>query len=196
MTAQASDQVTYANEQFLLCGVNGPELFDPAAFGLKPAMPSTACYRGWMANYEVIDQLLLADLYVYHDAGLPAKNRRPNGPTIAGVQPVDPNSPIGFNCLYRGLHLPIVFTGGLLLGRSLVRGLARNMGFHTFWKYEKVVELIFADGRLEVAADKSKVAAKVRTDHVVQGLLGPDITDDQAVRSWIEQSFSLKYTLI
>lgn len=199
MTAQAADSALFKNESFLVCGANGPELVVPSQFGLKPEMPSTACYRGWMANYLIADHIELADLYVFHDAGLPAKNRKPNGPIINGVSPQEPDSPgsaLGFNCLYRGLNFPLLFTGGLLLGRGIVRGLLVNMGFHPFWKFEEVHELIFEQGALLVATDKSEVARTIREKHLVKGILGrPDLSRESEVTEWIEQSFSLRYSI-
>lgn len=194
MTAQAADSALFKGRQFLVCGANGPALLEPERFGLKPEMPSTACYRGWMAEFSIEHQILLADLYVFHDAGLPAKNKRPNGPIINGVSPEDPKSPLGFNCVYRGLNLPLPFTGGLLLGTGLVRGLLVNMGFHAFWKFEEVHELVFRQGQLVSAADKSELARTVRERNLVEGFLGrPDLDRSKEVADWIESSFSLRY---
>lgn len=199
MTAQAADSARLREERFLVCGVNGSELVAPSQWGLKPEMPSTACYRGWMAEYQIDDRIELADLYVFHDAGLPVKNRKPNGPVINGVSPQEPDatgSAIGFNCLYRGLALPIAFTGGILLGAGFVRGLLVNMGFHPFWKFEKVHELIFEQGKLLSCVDKSDVASALREKHLVNGFLGrPDLSRGDKVMAWIEQSFSLRYEI-
>lgn len=199
MTAQATDAVLLHGERFLICGVNGSELADPSQWGLKPEMPSTACYRGWVAEYRIDDRIELANLYVFHDAGLPVKNRKPNGPVINGIAPQEPDasgSAIGFNCLYKDLGLPIQFTGGLLLGTGFVRGLMVNMGFHPFWKFEKVHELMFEQGRVLSCVDKSEVASTVREKHLVNGLPGrPDLSRESEVAAWIDQSFSLQYVI-
>jgi hypothetical protein len=148
-----------------------------------------------MANYSVSDQLVLADLHVFHDAGHPSKNRRPNGPVIAGVAPETSESWVGFNCFYRNLNIQLPFTGGLVLGRSLVRDLIVNMGYHPFWKFEEVYELTFQDGELLAAANRSDVGATIRERHLVEGVMKrPDLTDDAAVRDWIARAFSLSYS--
>ncbi len=196
MTLQAADSALFQSKQFLLCGVNGTKLIEPTLLGLKPEMTSTACYRGWLAEYSIGDQIQLADLYVFHDAGIPARNRKPNGPVINGVSPQEPNSPLDFNCLYKGLNLPLSYTGGLLLGKDLVRDLLANMGFHTFWKFEEVYELIFQNGQLLSAVDKSQIAREIREQHLVKGFLGhPDIRREKKVLEWIKQSFSLRYQI-
>jgi hypothetical protein len=197
MTTQISDGVFFEGTQFALCGCNGNELFEPTRYGLIPTMASTACYRGWMSEYSVAEELLLQDLYVFHDAGLPAKNRRPNGPTINSIPPISPNSLCGFNCLYKDLNLPIPFTGGLLLGDGFVKQSGFNMGFHPYWRYESVIELIFENGKLSRAEDKSSIALEVRNKHLVSGVLGiNEIVGDKEVTRWIEQSFSLSYNLV
>jgi hypothetical protein len=197
VTTQVTDSALFQGDRFLVCGANGTELVEPSQFGLKPAMPSTACYRGWMAEYLLIgQQLQLADLYVFHDAGLPINNRKPNGPVINGVSPQDPKTPLGFNCLYKGLDLPLLFTGGLLLGKDLIRDLLGNTGFHAFWKFEEVHELIFQQGQLTKAVDKSDIARTVRAQHLVKGFLGrPDLSREKEVAEWIEGSFSLRYEI-
>lgn len=194
MTTQMTDGVTYLNESFQICGVNGTELFDPAAHGLNPQAPSTACYRGWMGEYAVTERLLLRDLFVFHDAGLPAKNKTANGPVINGIHPTKPESWGGFNCLYKDVNIPSSFSGGLLVASGFLREFAVNMGYHAFWTYSRVVELIIQDGQLVSAADKSSVAQEIRDKHLVPGFLNrPSVSDDQAVMKWIEESFSLRY---
>lgn len=197
MTTQISDRVDFEGTKFTLCGCNGSELFDPTAYKLTPAAPSTACYRGWTAEFSVQQNLQLKDLHVFHEAGLPAKNKHANGPAINSILPIEPNSWCGFNCLYKDLNLPIQFTGGLLLGDGFIKQSGVNMGYHPFWKYESVFELIFENGNLKCAEDKSTVALAVREKHLVSGILGhKKIVDDAAVARWIEQSFSLNYSLV
>lgn len=195
MTAQIPDLVHFRDQEFVLCGVNGGPLLEPEQFGLNPASPCTACYRGWCAEYQVAEGIQVHKLYVFHDAGLPVKNRRPNGPDINGVAAQKPKSRLSFfNCLYENLNLPLAFTGGLLIAADRAPGLYRNMGFPKFYLFEKVYELSFENGQLLSAVDKSEVAAKIRTQHLKSGILGfPQVDDDAAVQAWIAESFSLQY---
>lgn len=196
MTTQISDGVIYGGRKFVLCGCNGPELFDPAQYDLVPAAPSTACYRGWMADFSVNEILVLKDLFVFHDAGMPVLNRRPNGPLINSIAPIEPNSWCGFNCLYQDVNLSSSFTGGLLIADGFIKQSGVGMGFHKFWKFETVLELIFENGYLRNVADRSQVAQTIRQNHLVTDILGhKNVNDDQAVAKWIEQSFSLNYNL-
>jgi hypothetical protein len=193
MTAQLADEVRFRDHKFIICGINGSELFVPGDYGLNPTMASTACYRGWMSEYAVSEQLILKNLFVLHDAGLPVKNRKPNGPTIRGVEPIAPKSSLGFNCLYKGLDMPLSFTGGILLGRGGHQNLMRNMGFSQFWKFEQVYELIFQEGTLLNSTNKSELASAIREKHIVQGIIGPTLSDEASVTAWVEASFSRHY---
>ena len=59
MTAQISDLVVYRRKPHTIAGINGSGLFDPAMHGVRPAMISTACWRGFHCTYEVADGSLL-----------------------------------------------------------------------------------------------------------------------------------------
>ena len=59
MTAQMPDQFYYKKEQFALIGLKGSNLFDPEDYGVFPIMASTACYRGFVAEYHITEKQLL-----------------------------------------------------------------------------------------------------------------------------------------
>jgi len=89
------------------------------------------------------------------------------------------------------------FTGGLLIANGFVRELATNMGYHPFWKYTRVIELVFQDGILLSATDKSSIGKEIREKHLVPGFLNkPSLSDDEAVKKWIEASFSQCYSFM
>lgn len=154
MTAQVSDRVRYRGEDHALAGHAGRGLFDPAAHGLKPVMASTACWRGFQCTYLVEDggPLLLDRLDV--------RTVEP-APPVEGVAPQAVDD-IMFSARYEGLNLPIQFTGGLVLGRDFLRELYVHAGFHPAWKYREVHELIFRDGVLVTADDRSDAVAEFR----------------------------------
>ena len=195
MTAQVTDTVEFQGEEYTLCRYSGDILFAPEEYGLNPSSPSTACHLGWIANYEISDRLFLKDLFVFHDAGLPIKNRRPNGPRISGILPKEPDSLsfVRFNCFYEGLNIPISFTGGILITQDLSLLLPFG-GWPLFWQYEIVYELSFLDGHLERIAEKSEIAQIIREKYLVKGLLGhPTLTRDAEVQRWLDSSFSHHY---
>jgi hypothetical protein len=69
----------------------------------------------------------------------------------------------------------------------------RNVGFPQFWKFEQVYELIFQEGPLLNATNKSELASAIREKHIVQGIIGPNLSDEASVKAWVEASFFLHY---
>ena len=67
MTAQASDQVIYRDQGFMLCAFSNSEPFNPSAHGYRPVMASTACYRGYVCEYEVRNSSLQLRDSVFED---------------------------------------------------------------------------------------------------------------------------------
>ncbi|MFW6163890.1 MAG: hypothetical protein ACODAJ_14055 [Planctomycetota bacterium] len=192
MTAQAHDLVTWHGEAYDLCGANGDGLFDPVAHGLTPAPMCTACWRGYVCHYAVEEGCLILDDLMVTNAKTPAGREPVLGPAIRGVEP-EPEGESFFNCVYRGVGLPVAYSGGMLLGRGFIRELYVHMGFHPAWKFERVVELVFADGRLERHRDLSDRMREVR-ETLSDDPLGPGADASMAeVRKWIEATFSLYY---
>jgi hypothetical protein len=148
-----------------------------------------------MGEFVVLDSLVLNNLFVFHDAGLPVKNKRPNGPPINTIEPCKPKSLLGFNCAYTDVAIPVPFTGGLLIAEGYTHKSFFNMGYPQFWQFEFVLELMFEKGMLQSAEDQSEVAKIIRERHLVPRLLGREmLSDDASVKKWIEDSFSLNYS--
>jgi hypothetical protein len=163
MTAQINDIFRYEGTAYAVAGISEGELFNPATFGMRPAMASTACWRGYQAVFALRDaELVLADLHVnllQEGEGF----RRKAGPAINGVPPTDIEEKSHFfNNHYEGLNLPLDYSGGLLLADGFIRELYVHMGFHPAWKYERVIELVFANGRLSNEFDRSAKMAEIR----------------------------------
>lgn len=164
MTAQFPDQFLLDGQTYAVVGVNGDELFDPAAFDLHPMSRCTACWRGYVCRYAlkgdalVLDQLKTS-LFALEEGQL----RKTPGPAIHGVTPTAPTDEHAiFNTLYQNLDLPIQFTGRLLIGDEFIQSRQVHMGFHPAWKYAVVLELTFDAGTLIQTKDVSQAMAQVR----------------------------------
>jgi hypothetical protein len=59
----------------------------------------------------------------------------------------------------------------------------RNMGFPQFWKFEQIYELIFQEGTLLNASNKSELASAIREKHIVQGVIGPELSHAASVKA-------------
>src|SRR5262249_28985845 len=146
------DQVLFEGNSFAVTAVDGTGLFDPTAHGLEPRPASTACYRGDVCRYAVVERrLVLQELELAPQA---------EPPRLGGVEPRDDGH---WGSRYQGLGISVAFTGRLLIGNGDVDDLPYlNMGFWPAWMYSEVHELTFQAGALLVAADRSAELAAVR----------------------------------
>ncbi len=184
MTAQINDTFSYRGEAHELVGIKGEGLFDPAKLGIRCTMMHTACWRGYIAAYAVEEEeLRLASLEIQlADA--------------SDVQPILGASPTRVTeygrATYERIGVRLPFTGGILLAQDFIRELYVHMGFHPAWKYRVVHELTFEEGRLLRAADRSQSVADIRA-RLAARPLGPDGTDPEELRRWIELTFDRTY---
>jgi hypothetical protein len=153
--------------------VDGSGLFE--AVGAQAT--STACYRGYVASYRVDgDQLVLAELET--DPSYEG--------THLGVSPV-PGHGVQ---VYRGLTVPVAFTGRLLIGAGYVDIGRLHMGFRPAYGFQRVWELAFGAGRLTTAHERSADLAAVR-ERLTGIRAGP--AEGEATSDWIDRTFSLSF---
>ncbi len=199
MTAQIPDTILMDEKGFSIVGVNGRELFTPQSVGITPVASMSACWRGYVCKYKVMDRKLILDglLLSFGFDDMSGKDRKfvPQiSPTINGVSPTSKHPT--FSNIYEGLNLEIQFTGGILAGDGFIQSLYVHMGFHPAWKYQNVFELIFDNGEVQETRDVSKQVEHIR--NTVNKLpLEPDILKltEKEVESWIEKTFRLDYDL-
>jgi len=142
MTAQIHDRLAYLGQDYELLTVSGGGLADPLSHGLQPSMLHTACWRGYFCLYTIIaSRLVWSELTVRSQEGA--------YPEIAGVRPsVDPAGV----AVYRGLDIPLRFSGRILAGKDFLPERYVHMGFQAPSAYASLLELAFTDGRLTSAA--------------------------------------------
>jgi len=190
MTAQINDTCFHQKIDFAVAGISGSGLFEPASVGIKPVATSTACWRGYVAHYSILDgELFLTSL----DIGLSPQDgiraRAGKGPELFGVLPT---AALYSGFTYKGFKAPVAFTGGLLLADDFIPELYVHMGFHPAWKYKNVREVIFDKGRLAEDIDRSSDMAAARANFTDEK---GDFKEPayQDMRSWIAKCFSRKY---
>ena len=198
MTAQTPDRFVlneceYAitgihNSQYASLGIRKDVLFDVSSLGLEPATISSACWRGYICQYGIQrDRLVLEELSVGLDEP---------GPEINGVKPVPSTERASHRIsVYKGLNLPIEFTGGILVGDEFIRELYVHMGFHPAWKFRTVFELLFEKGKVLEVGDISDKMEKLRREMVKRPLRPKPDGGDENIGSWIDSTFSLDYDL-
>jgi hypothetical protein len=184
VTAQIPDHVLVDGDRYSIIGVKGERLLHPTDFGMQCHMMHTACYRGYIADYEVRDdQLILSSIQIQvHGDVLP----------IDGVEPLKPfkhNRPV-----YEGLSVPAPFTGGLLLGGDFIQAMYVHMGFQKAIAFERVLELHLDNGKITNRFDHSENLAKKRR-LAGEGAQKPWGNGRDDRMNWIETMFSLDYDL-
>lgn len=192
MTAQINDIMIYQGQEFALAGIEHEPLFEPQQHQLLPRSISTACWRGFYCSYRIAaSQLQLDQLFIGFNDSDAAQAKAGNGTTLQGIVPVYDTREHCFR--YDHLALPIMYTGGLIIGAGFIRELYVHMGFHPAWKYTSVYELIFQGGLLVEAFDRSDEMATLRA-HLRQQPLSPGSrAPQQEIRAWIEQTFERRY---
>lgn len=185
MTAQIADSVTIDGIEYSIAGVNGSGLFEPGGVGLEPCAMSTACYRGFICWYALVeDGLVLTRLVLAEGTGRHGKPIK-SGDEVMGSPLVRIKGGwLEGSYEVAGLASVVEFSGGLLLGADFVEATYRHMGYHPAWKYRRVLELVASSGRVTELLDRSEFMAKVR-DRVVGG--------DGLEAESIKQTFTLDY---
>lgn len=181
MTDQIPDEVRFEGTWFEVTAVDGTDLFDPAAHDLDPQALHTACWRGYICRYAIVDQRLLLQELRLGSEGEP--------PPLSGAQP-------RWNARhhewhYEGVDMPVPFTGRLLIGHGTIPDPPYlNMGFSPAWMYTEVRELTLQAGTLLSATDHSAALAAQRHD-LAATAAGPAAGEPPL--DWIPRTFSLTY---
>lgn len=202
MTAQIGDTYKYRNKKYTIVAMSAAMRFHPRDYGLEAHSSSTACWRGFWCEYVIEDdRLLLRDLNIY--------NHNDNYPRFYGVE-VSPQefwederidkygkvekvrSPKRSERVYRDVNMPVPYTGKLLLGDGFLREYYIHMGYQHSWAYEKLIELVFEEGRLLECSDLSYIAEAQREalKGRIENIRYPDYGN---IMMFIKESFSLDY---
>jgi hypothetical protein len=198
MVTQTPDGLRLDEQELLIVAVNGVGLFDPHAYGLKPAHAYQPCWRGYLSQYSVTEGRLLLDdlrLCLMAPANQDDGPAGQPGPAINGVAPRFAGRSLGLNNTYDWLHLPVPFTGGLLAAAGLVEERYIQLGFQPAWHYKTVMELLFENGALTQARDVSLSVAALRVALSQSPLLPNAHLGQDSLRAWIASVFRLQYNL-
>lgn len=66
MTAQMKDPFIWNQKKWTFIGADDVySLFDPQKYGLTPTMANTACYKGFIIQFAVIDNSLFLKDYLF-----------------------------------------------------------------------------------------------------------------------------------
>ncbi|MHA2297930.1 MAG: hypothetical protein ACXAEU_04385 [Candidatus Hodarchaeales archaeon] len=181
MTAQIPDEYRYKGENYSLVGVKGTDLFTPADFGMTPYYNCTACWRGYVMQYDCIgDKLVLNGMRINVD----------DPPKINGIEPKSGDEL--FKYCYENLNHKTTFTGTILLAKDFIQEMYVHMGFQRPIAYRKVIELLVENGNITMEIDLSTKMKEYREKDPYKNAYPPSDSNED-IKEWIEQTFSLDY---
>lgn len=164
MTAQISDIIIYKEQEFALAECSCGEPFIPAEYGYFPVTASTACWRGYLAEYEIRDgYLILRRLFINNQLSDNDEAQAEKPPLLFGVEAEESDKSFIGSWIFKDVDMPLPYSGRLVLAKKLLHGLYEHMGFHPPWKYEQVYEIIIESGKMISECDQSARMASVRS---------------------------------
>jgi hypothetical protein len=154
MTAQVADSLLWNGIEHDIVAIDDVWPFSPRAHGFEPVSPYTACWRGYVAHYAIVEgRLVLRQL----DIGL--------GEAIAGawlgIHPYRGDSDEMSE--YRNVQLSVAYSGRMVIGTGVMAGFYIHLGFQPAYAYERVFEIALVDGHLESVEDRSPAMARIRS---------------------------------
>lgn len=192
MTAQIPDQFYYKDMELDLVGKKGNDLPIPDDFGVGTFSTCTACWRGYVMRYKIIENRLVLDGFWFNSNGN-------DDPIINGVKPIklskeNPGSAESmhhlFRCEYSNVDKTIEFTGSLWLAKDFIDSEYVHMGFQSPTAYKTVIKFDFEKGIIVNVEDKSGEAALSREKGTCKEDHPKSISPDD-LHEWIMKRFSL-----
>lgn len=185
MTAQINDKFIFNGHSYDISAIQLPcEFFCIEKLGIFPTEKTTACWRGYVAEFAILEnRLVLKDLTTNN-------GKRDVEPVVLnGISPFIIGSEKYQDWYYENINLEISYSGAILITDGFLREYYVHMGFQSPFSYTKVVELIFEHGLLISTNDLSDVATKFREEVATEN----HESRMKNIPLWINECFDLSY---
>lgn len=196
MTIQFNDTCFHRKVKFAALYHVGRELFGPWDLGFTPVSSSTACYRGYVAHYSIIDaQLFLTSIHIGFWPGAALHVKIGEAPLVYGVPPSAQDT---YGFLFKGFQAPLKFDGALILGSRFIRDKHSQRSSLPLWDYKYVREVLFEKGHVTDDFDRSVEIADLR-QKVIDNKNDPPVSGMKMLRKlerWTNKCFSYEYRLL
>jgi len=179
-TGQVSDRLIYKGKEYRIM-----PFLDIEELGLHPGEYSTACYRGYVATFELDgNNLVLKDL-ITNNWGVGGGRPSKSAPKINGVTPkmIDPIKNKG-DLEYKNINLPIKYTGAVNLKDGFIQERYVHDGFQSPISYKTVIELTFENGILKSEKDRSQEMATIRHAQSIFAAMKKDV---EVIKSFVSE---------
>jgi len=181
LTAQINDKFKFNGVEYVVVGIDGPELFNPIDEGFKPKSASTACWRGFFLTFNATDMYLyLEELQINQDKVKIFKD----------IKPV--KGDYFFSHKYTNMNYKLPFTGKILIAKDFIDSMYVHMGFQRPMAYKTVIELIIENGDVKEVVDHSDMFEKRRNEDSNKGA-EPKSSGEKDIKDFVEKSFSREY---
>jgi hypothetical protein len=177
MSQQVNDKFIYNNDKYELISIEFPKTFiDWESFDLNPVELSTACWRGFINTFAVIDDHLVLD-EIYTNNQTLNENEEMVTIIIPKINNLLPKieKPEGlikeykdYRILtYKGINYKMSYNGSLLIVKDYIDEYVS--GPYAFLRispfcYEKIVKLKFSKGKFINYIDFSDYGEKIRNE--------------------------------
>lgn len=186
MTGQIRDSLKFQDEQFSIVDyrlaglfnpnrfsyhiVGGKELFDPSSYHIQTIKNTSACSRGYICNYEIIENnlyLMHVGLHCQKRDTLGIRYRKEGGPPLFGKFPnrvLQRKGSQYIYCNYENLHQLISYSGIVSIANGTVNNklISTAEDIYPIYKYKTVYDLTFEIGYLASCEDLSPQMARFR----------------------------------
>ena len=148
MSEQIPDPFFWNDEEWVFLEADDVySLFDPEKFGLSPSMDSTACYKGFVIQFKIIDNVLIFDkLSVYCENNI--------YPTINGIEAKPSKEEWTSMKVYENINLKLNYSGTIIIGKNM-ESRFHGRAFTGPYSYETTFELKFKKGQLVSSKETS-----------------------------------------
>jgi hypothetical protein len=151
LTKQAADYLIYEGEQYELLGDSTRQLPMVKQYGMQPRDWSTGCYKGYIAEYAIVEQqLMLTSLMINAAAD--------HYPKIGGIRPEIDKLGIP---IYSPIFEPMRITGVITIGKNT----PENWFFadiRSVHDYVDVVKIVLKAGIVQSVEDISQLGTEIR----------------------------------
>ena len=151
MTSQITDTFLFKGDEYSLIAMKGGNLATPEQFGMEASSYSTACYRGYFATYELINNLLFLREFALHE-------KDNNYLTIDGIIPNKKSNSDDLNYrirCYKNLNLKILFTGKIRLAKDFIKEFYVHMGYQKATAFKTVLDFTLQGGQMIKVINRS-----------------------------------------
>jgi hypothetical protein len=190
VTDQIRDSIAFRGRDYEIAGICGVGLFAPEKHGLHPVEMSTACWRGYWCEYRIsnANHLLLEKLVIALDGEERQEALSGEGPLLFGRRPEKRS----YDFAYQTSGVSIPYFGGMVIGTEEANSPLVDWFSLEFYGYDfrHVWELVFEDGRLVAAFDRSKTLEELRQTLTANTKRRKKDMDER--RKWLEEQFYLQ----